>query len=437
MVDRASDPRETIDRLDPGTPLLLLPLRIETRFTPKELLVRIYPDQWAVDGFEDRLSDSEVVNATRFWASIFRAGGDEGMRRAAWRTLVASSGSGRAGWIIDRFAPLNPAEEPVRVDADEVILVVAGDLALSATDRAAVAAYWETVWRAGADVNGSLAATLRDTIGDQLASTVLGRPPHAFDERPAGADPQAATVTIAFCELPPLAAGDTKPSSWTQAARANVLPERVVLLGFQSGKPVLDVLGRPIPPSLVVGPNPGAGPSEQFRIENGELVVPDELLWMVDFDAAVAVGMAVRVDLVAGLEKGFDRLFAIGIRPGATATDDQEALEVLLTHHHRSRAGMSIVAQGTPTNNTEGIPSGFDRLDDPDLSYGRYLGAGPGLVEDPEWAGKPDGQWLAECLGIDPAVFAAVAGADGMDQVEARAMNTALWPATWATCWSR
>ncbi|MFB7288716.1 hypothetical protein [Actinacidiphila glaucinigra] len=425
-----SDPRKAIGGLNGRTPLLLMPLRLETRFTPTELWVRIYPDQWAVDGFEDRLSDTEVVNATRFWASIFRAGGDEGMRRAAWRSLLASSGSGRAGWIIDRFTPLDPTAEPVRTSPDEVILVVASDLALSAAERTAATRYWEQVWRADGDQDGAFATALRSALGNPRADAVLGMPPHAFDERPTGVDPEQAQVTVAFCELPTLAT-DTKPSAWTRAARANLLPDRIVLIGHRSGQPVLEFVGNQIPPSLVVGPDPAAGPDNQFRIENGELVVPDELRWMVDFSAAVDVGMAMRIKLQPGMENGFDRLFAVGIRAGSTPAEDQAELEELLAHHHRSRSGMSIVAQGTPTNNTEDVPSGFSRLDDPDLSYDRYLGGASRLVNDPRWATKRDGQWLAECLGVNPAVFAAVAGAAGTDQAEARAMNTALWPATW------
>jgi hypothetical protein len=430
-LQEVSDPRTAIDGLDQGTPLLLMPLRIETRFMAKELWVRIYPDQWAVDGFEEQLSDSEVLGATRFWASLFRAGGDEGMRRAAWRTLVAASGSGRAGWIIEQFAPLNRADEPVRTAADEVILVVAGDLTLTTAEQATVASYWRDLWRAGADPDGSLEAGLRASLGDDRASAVIALPPQAFDERPAGVDPQTAVVTIAFCRLPAVPAEEARVSSWTQAARANVLPDRIVLLGFRAGKQVLEFLGRQIPPSLAVGPDPGAGPNEQFRIEDGELVVPEPLRWMVDFPAAVDVGLAMQVPLSgADQDGGFDRLFAIGIRAGAKPEEDQKDLQELLTHHHRSRAGMSIVAQGTPTNNTEDLPSGLDRLDDPELSYDRYLGTGPALVDEPSWAAKQDGQWLAECLGLDPAVFAAVAGADGRDQAEAQAMNRALWPAT-------
>ncbi|GAA3169581.1 hypothetical protein [Nonomuraea salmonea] len=49
------------------------------------------------------------------------------------------------------------------------------------------------------------------------------------------------------------------------------------------------------------------------------------------------------------------------------------------------------------------------------------------------WTDKTDGQWLAELLGIDPAVLAGAANADGTDQREARAANIALWPATWGS----
>ena len=43
---------------------------------------------------------------------------------------------------------------------------------------------------------------------------------------------------------------------------------------------------------------------------------------------------------------------------------------------------------------------------------------------------KRDGQWLAEFLGLDPAFVASVHGSGGVDQMQARAMQTALWPAT-------
>ena len=43
---------------------------------------------------------------------------------------------------------------------------------------------------------------------------------------------------------------------------------------------------------------------------------------------------------------------------------------------------------------------------------------------------KRDGQWLAQSLGIDPALLAQVHGSGSDDQLQARAMQCALWPAT-------
>ncbi|NUT49844.1 MAG: hypothetical protein HOV94_21410, partial [Saccharothrix sp.] len=423
-----ADPTEETGRLDSETPLLLLPVRIETRFAGDELWVRVYPDDWAVDTFEPRLSDGEVEGARRFWAAIFRAGGDEDLRRAAWRAIVASHGSGRSGWIIEKHAPLNPDDEPVRATPDEVILAVAGDLALSTADTTALSTYWTGFWRADGDPDGTLAEALRTAVGDERAAALIALPPMAVDDDYPGVDREKAPVRVAYCQLPVVAV--TKTTSWTTPPRAKVLPDRLVLLGYLGGAEVLRVLGEPVPPALAVGPDPAAGPAEAFRVEDGELVVPDELAWMVDFDEAVRVGLGFRVALDKPLRGGFERLLVLGLRVAATPDEDQTELEVLLTNHGRGRKGLSLLPQGTPTNNTEGDRAGHDRLDDPDQTYPLHLGGGAGLGDTDSWDDKQDGQWLAECLGIDPAAFARAAGAAGTDQAEARAMNTALWPAT-------
>ena len=40
--------------LSDAYPVLLGPVRVEYRFTATELLVRVFPDDWAVDTFEDK-----------------------------------------------------------------------------------------------------------------------------------------------------------------------------------------------------------------------------------------------------------------------------------------------------------------------------------------------------------------------------------------------
>lgn len=436
LFGRLADPTKEAARLVGDTPVLLLPVRMQTRFKGDELWVRVYPDDWAVDSFEDKLSDVEVDSARRFWAAWWRAGGEEGRRRGAWRGLVGSHGSGRGGWIVQNHRPLDPASEPVRTTEDEVILVIAGDDPLPAGERAATAAWWTAVWRAATDLAAVDAArvALVAAVGEQRATAIEVQPPTNLDETPLGGpdgDRATVEVTVAFCDLPAVAPGDTKITSWTEAARAKVLPDRFVLLGYQDGDQVVEAVGNPVAPELVVGPDPSAAAPDQLRIEDGKLIVPDELEWMIDFDKAVSAGMGFRVALDGRLRRGFDRLLVLGLRVGAKPEESASELETLLTHHHHSRAGLALLPQGAPTNNTEKAGAAFDRADDADATYHLWLGGGSGLQHRDDWNDKQDGQWLAECLGLDPGVLATVPGAEGSDQAEARAANVALWPATW------
>src|SRR5262249_33976001 len=136
-----ADPRTAIAQWDAETPLLLLPVRLETRFkqvaadtlrraeaTRDELWVRIYPDDCAIDNFEPELSETEYASARRFWVDTWAAGDDDGQQRAAWRNLVASHGAGRATWIVRQTQPPDPA--PVRPPKG-VILVIVSDMAPS------------------------------------------------------------------------------------------------------------------------------------------------------------------------------------------------------------------------------------------------------------------------------------------------------------------
>ena len=102
-----TDPRQQIEQFREDFPILLLPVRIETRFktvtsdnrTLQQLWVRIYPDECAVDTFEAMLSKSEIESAQSYWGEIWRAGRVEEGDLGAWRALVGSHGSGRAAWM--------------------------------------------------------------------------------------------------------------------------------------------------------------------------------------------------------------------------------------------------------------------------------------------------------------------------------------------------
>ncbi|MCB0528606.1 MAG: hypothetical protein KDC65_09045, partial [Saprospiraceae bacterium] len=174
-----TDPRKNAGQMNDDIPVMLFPLRLETRFKVVEtrsggqqhqLWVRIYPDECLVDTFEETLSETELRSAGIFWQEYFRAAGVENEERAAWRGLVASHGSGRATWIVQHYRPLNPLNpgdpegdpaldmKPQGKAVGTLILVVQADETLTAVEKTALSAYWEAIWKAEGKSAASQAA---------------------------------------------------------------------------------------------------------------------------------------------------------------------------------------------------------------------------------------------------------------------------------------
>ena len=430
-----SDPRHEIGRLSDDFPILLFPVRLETRFRtdlqPPQLWVRIYPDTCLIDTFEAALAEVEVESARRYWEGIWGAGGVEAGERGAWAGLVASHGSGRAGWIVDTYRPANEAQRPAKVLPRDEILVVSVRAALPAAEATAVAAFWRAMWLADGAAAGEQAAraALSAAVGAVRAGELEEQTvPVNFADVPAPPLRKVdVAVSVAFVVLPDPPA--TKDQSWSQAPRVDLLPDRFVLIA-EGGDQRIELVGAPVVSPLMAGPDPFAAPADQFAPDGGDLKVPDELLWMSDFERAIEVGLAFKVDLTPiQASRGFERLTVLGVRISADERQGAAELERLLTHHANGRAGLKLLAQGTPTNNTEDAGSGYTRGDDPDVSFDERR-AGELFVPEADPRRKSDGQWLAELLGLDPLALARVGGAGGLDQRDARAMQTALWPAT-------
>jgi hypothetical protein len=434
---KLADPRERIDELSDDVPILLFPLRLETRFkdvdvggdTRHQLWVRAYPDTCLVDTFEEELSVTEVQSTRRYWQGVWRTAGAEEGRRAAWRDLVASHGSGRGRWLIEHHAPSNPGDQPDEVEEKTVVLVLAVDESVKPDERKALAEIWTAVWRAGGDPaqEEEQFEKLGEELGDEERAAALReatRPLGLTDPPPPEVSREDTSVEVPVAVFPGVP--DARPQSWSQPAQVHILPERLLCVVDVAGGPI-ERLGEAIPTPLQVGPDPSGQP-ELRPEENGDLVVPDELLWMTDFDRAVEAGLGFRVDLTTDqLLAGVDRVSVLGVRLGADPEKGRLLLEELIAHHRDGRSGFELIAQGTPTNNTEDAESGFTRSDDADATFDLLNGAG---LPQADRAERLDGSWLADWLGIDPSVVAPVQGAHGTDQREARAMNVALWPAT-------
>jgi hypothetical protein len=345
-------PIDTTSGLSARTPLLLLPVHIQTRFVDPvtdgrkgapELWVRIYPDQIAVDSHEPELTDQEVADGESYWNALWRAGTTPAKPddlKAPWRALASPYGSPRAAWIARALTPTNLAQQPP-------------------------------------------------------APT------------PAGTTPNP---TPAFPNV------TKRKSSWEKAATADALPDAWTVLLIAGTQSSLH-RGSPITPSLAVNltPNSGAFPAGS-SVDAG-------LQWMVDFNAAVQAGMALKIPLTPDQRgAGFDQIFVYGLR--STDQNPSQTLASLLDAHHYTD-GFALVPPGSATNNTPDAPSSYSRKD-PDFALSFATERSDPLTSNP----NGDGASFASAVGIPTSYLDHVAAADNTCVLNGTDMLRALWPST-------
>ena len=108
--------------LEADVPLLLLPVRLETRYAADgaSLRVRIYPDDVHVDRLDRGLSDAERAAGTSYWQAIWDGTVPED---SAWMSLVAAVRPSRAEWVAAALAPdLTTRPDPPVAGATPVLL---------------------------------------------------------------------------------------------------------------------------------------------------------------------------------------------------------------------------------------------------------------------------------------------------------------------------
>jgi len=173
------------------TPLLMLPVRLETRFfaqpdgATQELRVRVYPDQIHIDSHEPALSQDEFLWGQHFWQQIWRAGRNEAAERLAWQQLCDRFDAHRAAWIARALSPSNiadwpsapiPADKPLPAEPKLTAATMLKDPNGGSWQRAPLARAMPQRWIAVATARGALVAY------------ALGAP---VDREPAvGPDPQ-------------------------------------------------------------------------------------------------------------------------------------------------------------------------------------------------------------------------------------------------------
>lgn len=90
-------------------PLLLLPLRLETRWLDGDLHVRIFPDEIGLDRHDPSLTADETAWAAHFWQA--HTGSVAADAEGTWQRLVRRFGAPRAGWLVQATRPGQPPPE--------------------------------------------------------------------------------------------------------------------------------------------------------------------------------------------------------------------------------------------------------------------------------------------------------------------------------------
>lgn len=362
----ASNPTITPQTMCPSTvPLVLLPVRLETRFftlpgNVTELQVRVYPDKIHIDSHEPDLTTDEHTWGTSYWQHDWVAGNDRTARSDAWRSLATRFGAERAAWIARVLQPTNLQQRP---------------------------------------------------------TTPV----------PAG---QAPAVLPLFPSDSPVGVGGER--AWRHAPQARLLPDRWIAVVHSAGQVALSVTGKDIPRPLAVGPDPQAPKLDaqtEAAVGAGEKLALDPgMLWMIDFDTAEAVGMALRITIPpAILAAGLDSLLVFGVATSLGAANSANQLADLLDAHHYTD-GLAFLRFGTPTNNTDDRRSDYTSADPGSMrSFDDEVMANPVIA--------PNATRVGTALGLPIARIAPTLGhmsqASQDHDLDMRSMNTALWQVGW------
>lgn len=334
--------------------------------------------------------------------------------------------------IETRFMSVNQGKELwVRIFPDD-IAANSHEKILTLDEVKAAQNYWREMWNAAQESENDAQKNIEKGAWRALAESFGGTRAAwiAKETKPEAIDVNSVDALV----FPEIDLATLKEESWSMAPRSNVMPDRFVLTAYYTENDttvhIPPVIGNLIPTPLILGPDPQKA-EEEYQQEDGDLLVGDNIEWIYDFEMAVEVGMGMKIPLSEPFaSKGFTRLSVLGLRLQSGDEENTALLDELFNNHHYTPDGMSILAQGTPTNNTDNKGSGFSSRDlGAENSY--KIEAGDVLMNtENESLQKSDGQRLVEALGIGLEPFQHIQNAGQHDIADAMGMNKALWHGT-------
>jgi hypothetical protein len=96
---------EDIGRLEATAPIVLLPVRLETRFEGSVLKVRVYPDEIFLNTHERALTVAERDAAIAYYTALNEEENETG-EMPLWRDMVARFGVQRAAYVLRQMLPV-------------------------------------------------------------------------------------------------------------------------------------------------------------------------------------------------------------------------------------------------------------------------------------------------------------------------------------------
>lgn len=439
-LDALGPPQELIKNLKDDVPVLLMPLRVQTRFVRVKHFLKGVSGDHLLDvsslrspeitgyhaGYSDWSEDSLHCLTTLEEMSLkgsteAQAFAEEIETALQERALRHPTGE----WI--KKVP-DQLELWIRIYPDD-IFVRAHESHLTPAEKAAGKQFWTRWWtihqvnphafiaETESEENNNkplLAAwtVLQKNYGHARAAWIfrLTTPGNFDGESTNYEDPPQWNDTI------PL-----KSDVWTAPILSFVMPDHFVVR-LQQGEEVRELNTQRIPYPLELVPAPHAEKDDPLNDH-----------WRTDFEAAEQQGMAIRVNLgEIGLnpDAKIDSITVLGVKITVDENQGKEYLSKLFENHQYKHGGMSILPQGTPTNNFEKKRSGYSAAGPEPAAYFPTI-AGPGIFDlANHWKDKRDGQYLAAALGLAPSFFQHLENGQSQDISAAIAMNQLLWPAT-------
>ena len=197
--------------------------------------------------------------------------------------------------------------------------------------------------------------------------------------------------------------------------------------GWVGDKVAFQQFSDPVTGPLAVSPDPTA---PTMTLGGSGLQIDPATAWLFDYQEALERGMAITVPLTetaAIAADGVTTLVVIGVDEAQRPLDAAAELQALFEQHSQS-AGLAFVPQGTPTNNTETVASGYRRVEAElaDLEA-RELDV---YVPDAD----DNATRLASALGLaDAELFGRLAHGSDREHQTARDMRIALFETVFGT----